>query len=147
MNVHGEAITQKLRSKLQPENQRYAFINVTDLDEIKSPVRRSQIRRHAKNSTISKNKKRPNRIVFHLLEPSSEPALEEHVPTAGHFDAARASTPLPSWRLLSPIGHGRGLEPLTAFPEMMSARDKHILSYGMHNAGFKRIQLIDPSLH
>jgi hypothetical protein len=157
MDITASTVNNLLTSALAPpEPPEFAFITVTNPQDIKSSKNQTKIRRYARRSTIGAKDQRRTRlrkIVFDLPESNSQSQSQSQLQSNSNmvlvpptniiridetlgFEWIRDDTVEDDERLssslsfLRPIGYGRSINPLAPLPTWANARIRHILNYG-----------------
>jgi hypothetical protein len=120
---------------LKKESPDFAFITITNPQDIKDPSKQTAIRRHARtNNSRSKNQRRKQtKIVFNLPAADSDKHEEiEEVVDNSYFDfndASDASLGSLALEYIRPLGAGRGMNPMAPFPIQLNSRMVQLVDF------------------
>ena len=127
---------------------KFAFVTITNPNDIKDSKKQTVIRRHARASTASSKQQRRKhaKLVFDLPDTTSQVTIETNATfvqsnkssdketvedeTIDHSDSL--TTYEMPWSSLRPLGAGRGLSPLQPFPVAVTSRDRDLVNFGLN---------------
>jgi hypothetical protein len=135
----------------------FAFVTITNPNDIRDSKKQSVIRRHARASTTNSKQRRRQQIklVFDLPDAASQvttatnvTVLTSSVDTVENVESTSAVSNESdtrrqlSFESLRPIGSGRGLHPFQPFPVAANARLRHLTNFSLNFTPFKYSELI-----